>query len=133
MKIIKMGLLALASFVLGSLISYSSLKSNLEESKAACKYMKNEVMSYFGLLEEQRAMDGLEATLDAVGYITSLQSRGAPRRYIGEEYRKMIQKRLDKLESVRKDVVDSGAIRKSDFLINQAEAMLVDIDEAYGE
>ncbi len=127
MKIRYVILLVFASFTLGGIFSYVSLKSDIEEAKAVYTF----VQGYFDLLEEQRAIDSLEVTLDAIGRIEFLQNRDAPRRYIGEGYEDMIKKHLERLESVQQNFDDPRVTQKSEHLIKKAEEMLAEIETEY--
>jgi hypothetical protein len=124
-------LLIILSFVMGAILSRAGLRSELRETNMAVESLQDNMREYFESLNETRAIDNLETAVDLVGYVVSLNERAAPRRNVGEEYIRLLKRRVDVLDSIRPDIKDPSTIKQSELLLEKANKLMDDIEFSY--
>mgnify|MGYP001828745134 CR=1 FL=1 len=103
----------------------------LEEDVAVAKEIYSFVQETAANAEQTRAIDNLENAVNIIGFIVANDERSAPRRYMGEEYTKMLKKSLKNLESIRHAINDESQAKKADLLIDESKHLLTRIQDNY--
>ena len=123
--------MVLIAFLAGALVSRYGLQAEIDATQEAVRSLQQHLTEHVTSLDKVRAFDNLKVTLDVVGYVVDMEKRGAPRRYIGEEYQKLLRKRLATLESIKPGLKESSDIAKSELLLKEAQQLLSDIEFYY--
>lgn len=75
--------------------------------------------------------DDLEISIDLIGYMVYLEQRGVPRKFEGEEFVGLLNKRISKLESVRSSIEGKTSTKKADMLLEKADDLVEKIKTIY--
>jgi len=124
-------LVAIFSFVSGGLLAGLVMQSEIDTAISKIDSINKDLFSQTEnfLLESNRF--GLKAESKLIRKNIELDNKGAPRKYIGEQYINILSMRIENLDKYKANIADESLRNGVEKSIDEAKKLILEIEFSY--